>query len=258
MRLIQGRNFSKEYSSDSAQSVIVNETLAKIAGLNNPIGRPITMIHGSGNSQTKTIVGVVKDYHYTSLKEKIGPIAFVLDQSETLWIKLSKEHIPEALSTVQREFKTAFPEYFYSYTFVEDENKAQYESDQRWKQIITYGSVLSVLICCIGLFGIAHYSTIKRVKEIGIRKVLGASITNISWLLSKEFLKLVLLSIIIASPIAWFIVNIWLQSFSYRIQISWIDFMVAASIGLLISLITVNLQTFNAAIANPVNSLRAE
>jgi putative ABC transport system permease protein len=258
IRLVKGRNFSKDYSSDSSQSIIVNETLVKIAGWKDPIGQQITMTDGVGISQTKTIVGVVKDYHWASLKEKIGPVALVLDRSELLWIKLNKARVPQALATVERKFKNTFPDYSYTYVFTEDETQGQYANEQRWKQIISYSSVLAIIICCMGLFGLAHFATLNRTKEIGIRKVLGASVINICRLLSKDFLKLVLLSIIIASPIAWYAMNKWLQNFSYRIHISWLDFLIAAVIALLVAIITVSSQAFRAAISNPVKSLRTD
>jgi putative ABC transport system permease protein len=258
IRLKEGRNFSKDFASDPSQSVIVNETFVKEAGWKNPIGQQITMTDGRGNDQTKTIVGVVKDYHFASLKEKIGPLALELGQSESIWIKLQKGKPAQALSAMERIFKRTFPEYYYQYAFMEDEIKAQYANEQRWKQIISYASALAIIICCIGLFGLAHFATIKRTKEIGIRKVLGASAINISRLLSKDFLKLVLLAIVIASPIAWYAMNNWLQNFNYRIHISWSDFIIAAVIAIVIALITVSSQAFRAAIANPVKSLRTE
>jgi putative ABC transport system permease protein len=258
IQLKEGRNFSDSFISDSAQSVIVNETLVKEIGLKNPVGQQITMTDGLGNNHNRTILGVVKDFHYTSLKEKINPLAMVLKQSEDMWIKLQKGKVPEALSAIETIFKRSFPEYFYEYTFMDDEIRDQYANEQRWKQIIGYASGLAIIICSIGLFGLAHFSTIKRTKEIGIRKVLGASVINISTLLSKGFLQLVFLSVIIASPVAWYVMNKWLENFNYRINVSWLDFTVAAVIALVITLITVSSQAVKAAGANPVESLRVE
>ena len=258
IRLKEGRNFSKEFAGDTSTSVIANETFVSEAGLKNPVGQQITMTDGLGYKHTKTIVGVVKDFHYASLKEKINPLIFVLDQSEYVWIKLQNGKAAEALSAIDRIFKKTFPEYFYQYAFMEDEIKEQYANEQRWKQIISYASALAIIICCVGLFGLAHFAALKRTKEIGIRKVLGASAINISRLLSKDFLKLVLLAIIIASPVAWYVMNSWLQNFNYRIDISWLDFIIAAVFALAIALITVSSQAFQAAIANPVKSLRTE
>jgi putative ABC transport system permease protein len=258
IQLKEGRNFSDSFSSDSAQSIIVNETFVEETGLKNPIGQQITMTDGLGIHHNATILGVVKDFHYASLKEKINPLVLVLKQAETMWIKLQKGKIPEALSVIETVFKRTFPEYFYEYTFMDDEIKDQYADEQRWRQIIGYSSGLAIIICSIGLFGLAHFSTIKRTREIGIRKVLGASVINISTLLSKDFLQLVLLSVIIAAPVAWYVMNKWLENFSYRINVSWLDFTGAAVIALVIALITVSSQALKAAGANPVESLRVE
>jgi ABC-type antimicrobial peptide transport system permease subunit len=258
IQLNEGRNFSSSFKSDSTQSVIINETFVKESGLKNPIGKQITLTDGQSINHNKTIVGVVKDFHYASLREKINPLIFVMNQSEYIWIKLQKGKTPEALSKIERVFKKKFSNYFYQYSFIDDEIKDQYGNEQRWKQIISYTSAVAIIICCIGLFGLAHFTTLNREKEIGIRKVLGASAINISRLLSQDFLKLVFLAIIIASPVAWYVMNNWLQNFSYRIYISWTDFLLAGVIALAIALITVSSQAFKAAIANPVDSLRME
>jgi len=227
-------------------------------GLKSPIGQEITMTDGLGIHHNATIRGVVKDFHYASLKEKINPLVLVLKQAETMWIRLQKGKAPEALSVIETIFTRTFPEYFYEYTFLDDEIRDQYATEQRWKQIISYASGLAIIICSIGLFGLAHFSTIKRTREIGIRKVLGASVINISKLLSKDFLKLVLLSVIIASPVAWYVMNKWLQNFNYRISVSWLDLTMAAGTALVIALVTVSSQAVKAAGANPVESLRVE
>jgi putative ABC transport system permease protein len=258
IQLKEGRNFSDSFNSDSAESVIVNETFLQDLGLKNPIGQQITMTDGLGRNHNRTILGVVKDFHYTSLKEKIKPLALVLKQSENMWIKLQKGKVPEGLLAIETTFRRTFPEYFYEYTFMDDEIREQYTNEERWKQIIGYASGLAIIICSIGLFGLAHFSTINRTKEIGIRKVLGASVIHISTLLSKDFLQLVLLSVIIASPVAWYAMNKWLQNFNYRINVSWLDFTAAAAIALVIALITVSSQAVKAAGANPVESLRVE
>ncbi|HMH33160.1 MAG TPA: FtsX-like permease family protein, partial [Puia sp.] len=258
IQLLKGRNFSNDFGSDPEQSVIVNETFVKEGGIKNPVGQRVTLTDGLGKNYTRTIVGVVKDFHYASLKEKIDPLMFESGLSEYVWIKLQKGKASVALPALEKIFKSTFPEYYCQYDFMQDEISHQYASEQRWKQIISYASALAIGICCIGLFGLAHFSTLKRTKEIGVRKVLGASAINISRLLSQGFLKLVLLAIMIASPIAWYTMNHWLQNFSYRIIISWSDFIIPALIALIIALITVSSQTLKAAVANPVTSLRSE
>ena len=258
IQFLKGRNFSNDFGSDPEQSVIVNETFVKEGGIKNPVGRQITLTDGLGNNYTRTIVGVVKDFHYASLKEKINPLMFETGLSENIWIKLQKGKASVALPALEKIFKATFPDYYYQYDFMQDEISHQYANEQRWKQIVGYASALAIGICCIGLFGLAHFSTLKRTKEIGMRKVLGASAINISRLLSQGFLKLVLLAITIASPIAWYIMNNWLQNFSYRIVISWSDFIIPALTALIIALITVSSLALKAAVANPVTTLRSE
>ncbi len=254
----EGRNFSSDFGDDMEHAVIANETFVREAGLINPIGKQITLTDGLGINHKKTIVGVVEDYHYASLKEKIGPLILTPDQSEYIWIKLQKGKAASALAALERIFIRNFPEYYFQYDYVDEEISNLYADEQRWKQIIGYASALAILICCMGLFGLAHFSTVRRTKEIGIRKVLGASAIKISWLLSEDFMKLVILSIIVASPAAWYVTNNWLQNFNYRIHISWTDFTWAGVIALAVALITISTQTFKAAIGNPVNCLRTE
>ncbi len=258
IRLKEGRNFSNNFGDDIEQSVIANETFVKETGMPNPIGKQINLINGLGINHKKTIVGVVKDFHYASLKEKIEPLILVPDQSEYIWIKIQKGKSATALSSLESIFKRNFPEYYFQFYYVDEEISNQYANEQRWKQIIGYASALAILICCIGLFGLTHFSAVRRTKEIGIRKVLGASAIKISWLLSEDFMKLVLLSIFIASPAAWYLMNNWLQNFNYRIHISLTDFTSAGVIALAIALITISTQTYKAAIGNQVNCLRTE
>jgi putative ABC transport system permease protein len=255
--LKEGRNFSPDFGSDSTNSTIVNETFVRQAGLAHPIGKQVKFIDGRG-VHPKTIVGVVKDFHYGSFKEKIEPVAFMLQQSEFIWIKIRKGSAGKALSTLEKVFDHTFPQYFYQYDFVGDMIRDQYGNDQRWKRIITCASALAIVICCIGLIGLAHFETLRRAKEMSVRKVLGSSVINISILLSQEFLKLVLLSILIASPIAWYVMNHWLNNFNYRTQISWLDFAASAILVLAVALVTVNIRALKVAIASPLKYLRSE
>jgi putative ABC transport system permease protein len=258
LRVREGRNFSDDFGSDSVNSVIVNETFIRQARLEHPIGQQVKFIDWAGASHPRTIVGVVKDFHYGSLKEKIQPVALFLQQSDFIWVKLQKGNTTKALSHLQSIFNRSFPQYFYQYSFVEDEIGNQYADDQRWKQIITYASALAICICCVGLIGLVNFETLRRRKEIAVRKVLGSSVINISLLLSRDFLKLVVLAIIIASPIAWYTMNRWLQNFAYRTNISWLDFAISTFSVLLIALATVNIRAVGAAIASPLKSLRTE
>jgi ABC-type antimicrobial peptide transport system permease subunit len=200
----------------------------------------------------------VEDFHYASLKEKINPLVLEIGQSESIWIKLRAGRASQALSAIQKAFREIFPDHYYEYAFLTEENASLYENEQRWKLIVSYAAVLAILICGIGLFGLTHLATQQRIREIGIRKVLGASVARIASLLSKEFFQLVLLAIVIASPLAWYSMNKWLENFAYRIAITWWMVAIAAAIGMLIALITVTFVAVKAALANPVNSLRTE
>jgi putative ABC transport system permease protein len=255
--LREGRNFSPDFGSDSTNSTIVNETFVRQAGLDHPIGKQVKFIDGRG-VHPKIIVGVVKDFHYGSFREKIEPVAFLLQQSEFIWIKIRKGSTTKALLTLGRAFEQNFPQFDYQYDFVGDMIKEQYENDQRWKRIISCASALAIMICCIGLIGLAHFETLRRAKEMSIRKVLGSTAINISLLLSRDFLKLVLLSIGIASPVAWYGMNHWLNNFSYRTPISWLDFAVSAGGVLVVALVTVNVRALETAVASPLKYLRSE
>jgi ABC-type lipoprotein release transport system permease subunit len=256
--LLGGRNFSPQFASDSSQSIIVNETLVRTEGWQDPIGRQIQIVDGMGNWDTRTIVGVVKDYHYASLKKKIDPLILEMGQSENVWIKLNKGLTVQGLAGIKNLFTKNFPQYFYQAELLEEDNSNQYTNEQRWKEIISFAAGISLTICCMGLFGVAHFITIKRTKEIGIRKVLGASAWHISALLTRNFLWLVLLSLLIAWPVGWFGMSRWLENFSYRIQITWLDFALTGVLALLITVATVLSQALKTATANPVTSLRTE
>ncbi|HVY73498.1 MAG TPA: ABC transporter permease [Puia sp.] len=253
--LKEGRNFYLGNSADSSNSILINESFAKAAGLQNPVGQQVKNIE---DNRTKTIVGVIKDYHFTSLKENIQPQVFDLNYGDNMLVKLKMGKEVEALSALNNIFKSNFPGHFYEYQFLDDKNAIAYQTDEQWKQIITYASVIAIVICCIGLFGLSVFVAQHRIKEIGIRKILGASVSSIVAMLTKDFLKLVIISILIASPPAYLIMNKWLQSYAYRVQISWWIFVIVGMLAVFIAVITISFQSIKAAIANPVKSLRSE
>jgi putative ABC transport system permease protein len=253
--LKEGRNFSKTFGTDSANAVIVNETFVKSAGWESGLGRQVKDLN---DNHLSTIIGVVKNYHYGSLKEIIGPEILRMGNRENIFIKADKTKILQALSITQKIYKQIFPDHNFQYQFLDTENANVYENDKRWQDIITYASILACLICGIGLFGLSHFSAQQRKKEIGIRKVLGASVTGIFTMLSKDFLKLAFIAVIVASPVAYYFMNRWLENFAYRINISWLVFLMAGMFSITIVLITVGFQAIKAAIANPMKSLRTE
>jgi len=255
--LIAGRNFSTAFPADAAQSIIVNESFVKAAHWKNPVGETIQIL-GSSNA-TYHVIGVVKDYHFGSLAIKISPQLFNMHGSYgTYYIKIKPNTAATSLKWIQKTFQKFYPLDPYSYVFKNDENRMQYADVEKWKQIILFGALLTIFISCIGLFGLSVLSAEKRTKEIGIRKVLGASVKSLVTTLSTDFIKLVVLALIIASPLAYIAANKWLQNFAYRITISWWLFAFAALIVVFIALATVSFQSIKAAIANPVKSLRTE
>jgi putative ABC transport system permease protein len=256
--LVQGRNFSPQYPADSEQSVIVNETFVRNAGWKNPIGKTLDFFW---ENKKMNVIGVVRDFHFRPLNEKIGPELFAIEHPSDFVqfnIRVSSLNIPQTLAFIETTFKNLAPYYPYSYTFRRDVNLHAYDTEQKWKQIIGLAAAFTIFISCIGLFGLTALTTERRTKEIGIRKVLGATTTNLVRLLSLNFLQLVLLANIVAIPIAWWAVNKWLNNFAYHIAIHWWVFAIALLITLLIALLTVAFQALKAAIANPVKNLRVE
>lgn len=256
--IIEGRNFSPDYPSDSSHSILVNESFVKKAGWKNPIGQIVDFFY---RNEKYTVIGVVKDYHFNSLYEKTGPQLFTMKPANdygTTYIKIKPNTASSSLKYIQSTFKKLFPLSPYSYTFKNDANIKNYEAEAKWKQIMMYSAILTIFISCIGLFGLSVLSAEKRTKEIGIRKVLGASVKSVVTSLSIDFLKLVIIAMIIAIPLVWLAANKWLEKYPYRIQISWWIFAAGGLLVIIIALITVSFQAIKAAMANPVKSLRSE
>jgi putative ABC transport system permease protein len=255
---MKGRNFSKQMVSDSGNSVMVNESFVKAAGWKKPIGETVDFFY---NKKKYTVVGVVKDYHFLSLTEKTPAMLYSMNPQYpygNIFIKINNTNKADALNHIQRGFKQMFPFIPYQYTFKDAQNAEQYDREAKWKQIVTFGALLTIFISCIGLFGLATLSAERRKKEIGIRKVLGASVEGIARKLSADFLILVLLSAIIAVPAAIWAMHKWLENYPYRISMNVWIFLFAAVFVAIIALATVSYQAIKAAIANPVNSLRSE
>ncbi|HMH21501.1 MAG TPA: ABC transporter permease [Puia sp.] len=257
--VILGRNFSKDFPSDSTHSVVVNESFVSAAGWKDPIGKTLDFINGKDVKMI--VVGVVKDYHYTSLKEKIIPQVFFADNSDVLGrflLRLQPDNTARTLKAIEGVYQTLLPWHPFQHSFVEEANLKNYDAEGKWKQIITYSAILTIFISCIGLFGLAMLSIRKRTKEIGIRKVLGASIWQISGLVSKNFIGLVIFAFLIAIPAAWYATSRWLENFPYRIPVNGWVFAIAALLTLLVAALTVGFHALRAAGANPVKSLRTE
>jgi len=258
LQLAKGRNLSPSFPSDSTQSILINEAFAKEAGWNDPIGKQVDFFY---DSIKYNVVGVVKDYHFETLLNKIRPMLFVMHPKYNygeLIVKLKPGNHTAAIDFMEKVFKKEMPFMPFKYDFKETLNRAQYESEEKWKQIILFAALLTIFISCIGLFGLATLAAEKRVKEIGIRKVLGASVSSITTKLSGSFVKLVLISVVIAFPCAWWAMNKWLENYPVRIHLGVSTFLLATLVVVGIAILTVSYQAIKAAVANPVKSLRTE
>lgn len=258
LEMAAGRPYSRDYPSDMEGGLIINEAAARSYGYSNPediIGKKFDQWGRSGE-----IIGVVKDFNFTSLHREIEPLTLPLVPyaSRYMSLKVKSNDLARTLQEVEETWIAVNPHRPFLYSFLDDDFNRQYQSDFRFKKLFTVFSILAILIACLGLLGLATYTAEKRIKEIGIRKVMGANTSGIVALLSKDFIKLVGIAIIIASPISWYAMNMWLEGFAYRIDISWWVFPLAGSLAILIALLTVSSQAIKAAMMNPVRSLRSE
>ena len=253
--VIKGRNFSRDFLSDSLHA-IVNESFVKEAGWEKPIGQQVNL-----DDKNYTVVGVVKDYHFRPLNEKITPEMFTMRSGSeygTVYIKVKPGTETSSLKYIEKTFRALFPLNPYSYVFKDQQNLSSYESESKWKQIMMFGAIITIFISCIGLFGLSVLAAEKRTKEIGIRKVLGASVSSVVTILSKDFIKLVIVAMLVAMPLAWMAGNKWLANYPYRIELSWWMFALTGLLVAFIALITISFQAIKVAVANPVKSLRTE
>ena len=262
LSLVEGRNFSKAFPGDSIHAVVVNQTFVTAAGWTDPIGKTIDYmsIPDWGNKKL-TVVGVVKDFHSESLKEKIKPEILTYESKLPLGkflMRISPDHVPETLAAMEGLFLKMFPYDAFQYAFKDDLNRNYYQAENKWKQIITAAAILAIFISCIGLFGLTALNTESRTKEIGIRKVMGASIPQIISVISGDIIRLVLIGLAIATPLVWYAVDTWLRSFAYRVEMTPLVFISAGLFATGIALITVSTQAIKAALANPVKSLKSE
>ncbi len=260
---VAGRLFSKEFIADTSDRIIINETAIKKIGFASPqaaIGKNIYR-DWDGKSHALQIVGVVKDFHFQDLHIPIDPYGFMLNNKPEynyMLIHMKAGANSALYKSIETTWHNLNPNEPYEYSFLDQDFQKNYEAENRLSAIVGYFTIIAIFISCLGLFGLATFSAEQRTKEIGVRKVLGASVTSIVSLLSKDFLKLIAVSILVASPIAWFVMHKWLQDFAYRIPISWTVFVITTAAALLIALITISFQAIRAAIANPVKSLRTE
>ena len=254
-QISEGRDFSKNFATDSV-GYILNETAVRITGYKDPIGKPFTFRQKRG-----TIIGVVKDFHFNSLHEVINPLVLSLDENMKWGMALIRTEpgkTNEALSSLEKICKELNPKLPFTYQFADEEYAKLYKSEQVVGQLANYFAFLAIFISCLGLLGLVMFTAEQRTKELGIRKVLGASPVTLFNLLSKEFLQLVLIALVIASPLAWLAMDSWLQNYAYKVAISWWMFVIAGILAIAIALVTVSSQAIKAALTNPVKSLRTE
>ncbi|WP_299159033.1 FtsX-like permease family protein [uncultured Eudoraea sp.] len=259
-KIIAGRDFDKKFKNDST-SIIVNESAVAVMGVTpeKALGLSYTPDMESENPKYYKIIGVVKDFHFSPFRDEIESLSMHLgDFAYSLAIKLEKGSFTNAIKSIEGIWNKVAPGQPFDYYFMEDSFNNTYKSEQRLGHIFIIFTILSILIACLGLFGLAAFNAQKRTKEIGIRKVMGASVSQITYRLSSDFLKLVLVAILISLPIGWFAMNKWLEDFSYRIEIGWWVFALATLLAVAIAILTVSYQSIKAAIANPVKSLRTE
>ncbi len=262
IKMADGRNFIKGAADSANNAILVNETLIKELGWENPIGKRVRTGADHGVISFSTIVGVVKDFNTYSLQHKIIPLVLTLpakaNDKDNLYVRLSPKNIPTALNYLQQVYARFDSENKVDYHFLDQNFANQYQTEQKQGNLLLIFTILAISIACLGLFGLVTFTAEQRVKEIGIRKVLGASISNIVTLLSKELIQLVLLATIIASPLAWFAMNKWLQSFAYKVTIEWWVFVLAGCVAILIAFLTISFRSVKAAMANPAKSLKME
>jgi putative ABC transport system permease protein len=273
LQLKEGRGFSPDFPADTLTnvgngkleqdigSIVINERTVKDLGISEPVlGRELKWGSDGDTTYYVKIIGVVKDFHFASFRSEIKPFAFVNipARSDYLTVKLSTQNISATLRQIENKWKTVAPARPLQYFFLDETFSQLYNAEANFQKIFIVLVALSIIIASLGLFGLAAFTAQQRIKEIGIRKVLGASVTGIIAMLSGDFLKLVIISILIATPLAWWVMNQWLQDYAYRIQISAWIFIIAAIISIVIAIITISFQAIKAAIANPVKSLRTE
>jgi putative ABC transport system permease protein len=258
IKMVAGRPFSKDLATDTTKAMVINEAAMKLFGYSSAekaIGKKFDQWGANG-----TIIGVMKDFHFRSLQEVIKPLSMRIniENSSLISVNVGAGNTAATIAAIEAKWKTLIPNRPFSYSFLDEMFDKQYRSEERFGKLFLNFSLLAIFISCLGLLGLASYSTMQRTKEIGIRKVMGASVSGIVGLLSKDFLKLVLISFVIAAPVAWYFMHSWLKDFAYRTSLSWWIFLLAGILAIVIAVITISFQAIKAAITNPIKSMRTE
>lgn len=258
IKIVAGRAFSEQFKTDTLQAMIINETAVKMFGYSSPeqaIGKRFSQWESKG-----VIIGVMKDFHFRSLQQPIKPLSMRISpgNDQLVSVDVSSADLQTTIAAIENIWKELIPGRPFNYYFLDEFFDRQYRSEERFGKLFLNFASLAIFISCLGLLGLVSYSTVQRAKEIGVRKVMGASVSNIVTLLSKDFLKLIIIAAVIAFPVVWFAMNKWLQDFAYRVTVSWWYFLIAGVLAILIALFTIGIQAIKTAIANPVKSLRTE
>jgi ABC-type antimicrobial peptide transport system permease subunit len=257
LELKAGRDFSTQFSTDT-NAIVINEQMAALLGEKDPIGLPLNI---DENAPPKTVIGVVKDFHFESLHNPIQPLTLVIDpdfQINYILVKVKPANLAGSMELIKKKWKKILPTSEFKGSFTDENIDRQYRREEKLGEIFISGAIIAIILSCMGLLAMVILIVTQRKKEIGIRKVLGASVANIVTMVSSDFLKLVIVSAVIAFPVAWWAMNKWLETFSYRVPISGWMFILAAIAAIVIALLTISFQSIKAAIANPVKSLRSE
>jgi putative ABC transport system permease protein len=261
VKLIAGRNFTQtdhDPRGNKLHNMLINRSAAKLLGFSSPekaIGKAILR-----GDRKWDVIGVIEDYHQKSLRYPLEPMIFMpfYSTNSQISVKLTPGDLSGTIQQIKKKYEAFFPGNLFDYNFLDETFNKQYENEQLFKKAFGIFAGLAIFVACLGLLGLTMFATIQRTKEIGVRKVLGASVSNIVLLLSKSFLKLILLSAIVAFPLAWWAMDTWLQDFAFRVHMGWWIFILAGASALLIALTTISFQAIKAAIANPIKSLRTE
>ena len=258
IRMVAGRGFSRNFQTDTTQAMLINESAARMFGYRDPaqaVGRRFSQFGRDGR-----IIGVMKDFHFRSLQQQIQPLTLRIEPQACylVAVKVATGHLPATMAAIATTWKRVVPYRPFLYYFLDEYFDKQYRADERFGRLFLYFTILAISISCLGLLGLSAYSTVQRTKEVAVRKVMGASVTGIVQLLSRDFLKLVVLSFLVSTPLAWWIMQRWLMDFAYRIRIGWVDFAVPGVLAVMIAVITISGNALRAALANPADVLRNE
>jgi putative ABC transport system permease protein len=259
MEIVQGRDFSRDVASDTTYAVLANESMVKRMGWKDPIGRRFTA--GDDGDFEKRVVGVIKDYNQNSLYDPIEPLIILLEKNNNnIFVRTQPGDVNKSVAAIEKTWKEIFPNHTFEFSFLDQDFDSQYKGDQKRSQIFMAFSGLTIMIACLGLLGLAAFTTQQRTKEIGVRKVIGASVKGLVMLVANEFFVLVGIGIVLAFPAAWYFTDSWLQNFAFRIQLNdeWLTFLISGLIAFIITSATVGYHVIRAALANPVHALRDE